>query len=355
MKNKRLWMTASLVCILLGAVLTAAGRLMGGQPGFYIDSNGVHAAGHVSKTEPLQASINLDEFDSMEIHADYADVELNYSDEFAIEYRIIGAYGDPVCEVKNNRLTFQRTKPLKHYHVGFFTGFMDAAFSEPDYYIRVTIPKDTKLSEAVFDIESGNLDISSIQADTLKIGDDYGDVSIGQYDGKSLDISLESGSLSLGTINAAQTVLKSDYGRIDLSKATGDSLLIQLESGDLQAERIDYSDTEITDDYGKVYITDALGGCFTAKMESGDCQIDRLDYSDTEITSSYGDVSLGLSDKIENYGYNLKTEYGTIRLDNKNEGFDSAGGEAAYEAAGDSEKMITIHCESGDIKLDSLK
>ena len=91
--------------------------------------------------------------------------------------------------------------------MGFFTGTMGVVFHEPRYFVKVTIPKKTKLSEAVFDIESGDLAISSIQADTLKIDDEYGDVNLEQYDGKALDIRLESGNLSLGTVNAAQADL----------------------------------------------------------------------------------------------------------------------------------------------------
>lgn len=351
MKNKRFWITASLLCIILGAILMVIGRLMGGQPGFYIDPSGVHAAGNMNRPAPIQDSMTLDEFDSMEIHADYADVELIYSNKFTIEYCVMGAYGEPVCEVKNGRLTFQEAKSSKYFNIGFFTASIGVGVSEPNYYIKVKLPKDTKLSEAVFDIESGNLDISSIQADTLNVKNEYGDVTLGQYDGRKLDVLMESGILSLDTVNASQTDLSNEYGKIELSKATGERLSIQMESCDLLADYIDYSGIEIINDYGKVDIKDAAGQSLTAKMESCDCKIDRLDFSETDITNSYGDITLGLSGKIENYGYNLKTEYGTIRIENQKEEYESDGGESLYMAAGAGEKMVTISCESGDIEI----
>ena len=42
MKNKKLGITASLICVTLGIALAIAGRLMGGYPGFYIDNTGIH-------------------------------------------------------------------------------------------------------------------------------------------------------------------------------------------------------------------------------------------------------------------------------------------------------------------------
>lgn len=295
MKNKRFWITASIICIILGIILTAAGRLMGGHAGFYIDQNGVHAAGNTEMAEPIQDSMDLKGFDSLEIHADYADVELILSDKFSVEYCLRGTSGKPVCEVKNGRFIFQESKRSHSFNMGFFTGTMGVVFHEPRYFVKVTIPKKTKLSEAVFDIESGELAISSIQADTLKIDDEYGDVNLEQYDGKALDIRLESGNLSLGTVNAAQADLRNEYGEIKISEAAGNNLTVQMESCGLKADRINFSDTEMSNEYGSVTIADAAGDRLTMRMESGDCKIKQMDFSDTKITNSYGDVYLGIS------------------------------------------------------------
>lgn len=353
MKNKRFWITASIICIVLGIILTAAGRLMGGRAGFYIDQNGVHAAGNTEMAKPVQDSVNLKEFDSLEIHADYADVELILSDGFSVEYCLMGTSGKPVCEVRNGRFIFQESKRSLSFNMGFFTGTAGVAFHEPRYFVKVTIPRKTKLSEAVFDIDSGDLAISSIQADTLSIDDEYGDVNLDKYEGKTLDIRLESGNLSLGSVNAAQAGLRNEYGEIKISEAAGNSLTVQMESCDLKAGRIDFSDTEMSNEYGSVIIADAAGGRLTMRMESGDCKIEQMDFSDTKITNSYGDVCLGLSGKTENYGLDLKAEYGNIRVGNQRIGDD--GDESIYTSAGSSPKKITVSCEDGNIEIQSAK
>lgn len=351
MKNKRFWITASIVCIVLGAALTAAGRLMGGRAGFYIDRSGVHAAGNTDMPKPIQDSMELKEFDSLEIHADYADVELVPSNEFAVEYCILGNQGKPVCEVKNGRFIFQETKRSLPFNVGFFTGITAVEFNEPRYFVKVKLPKNTKLSEAVFDIENGGLSISSIQADTLRIADEYGDVALGKYEGKTLDILLESGSLSLGLIKAAQADLRNEYGSAEISEAAGQRLTVQMESGDLKTGRIDFSEADISNEYGSVDISDAAGGSLAVRMESGDCKIERMDFSDARLTNSYGDIVLRLPGKTENYELNLKTEYGDIRVGNQKLGDGNGSGEAVYTSAGDGQKKITAACENGNLEI----
>ncbi len=355
MKNKKLWITASIICIVLGAVLAVAGRLMGGHAGFYIDQNGVHAAGHTNIPEPVQDSMTLDEFDSIEIQADYADVELILSDEYSVEYRLMGTHGKPVCEVRNGRFIFQETRRSPSFNMGFFTGSFGSISDNTQYFVKVKIPKKSELAEAVFDVESGNLAIPALQADTLKIENDYGDVRIDRYKGSSLHVLLESGTLSLGTVEAGQTDLANEYGISEISQASGKRLDIRMESCDLKAGRLDYSNTEISNDYGNINIEEASGEGLTARMESCDCNIDQMDFSDAEITASYGNIILGLPGETEDYGLNLKTEYGDICVGNQKTGDSGSGDEVLFTTTGDSRKNVTVSCENGDIQIRSAR
>ena len=279
MRNKRIGITASIICIVLGAVLMMAGRLMGGHAGFYIDQSGVHGADDMNTPEPIQDHMTLDEFDSIDIQVDYADVKLLLSDEFSVEYRLIGNPGKPVCEVRNGRFIFQETRRSLPFNIGFFTGSFGIESDDPHYFVTVKIPKNTKLSEAVFDIESGDLDISSLQADTLEIND--------------------------------------EYGKIEISEATGERLAV--------------------------------------KLESCDCMIERMDFSEAKITDSYGDIRLGLPGEAENYGLNLKTEYGDIRVGNENIEDEYEENEVIYTTTGDNKKKVSVFCEDGNIEIQSAR
>ncbi len=317
MRNKRIGITASIICIVLGAVLMMAGWLMGGHAGFYIDQSGVHGADDMNTPEPIQDHMTLDEFDSIDIQVDYADVKLLLSDEFSVEYRLIGNPGKPVCEVRNGRFIFQETRRSLPFNIGFFTGSFGIESDDPHYFVTVKIPKNTKLSEAVFDIESGDLDISSLQADILKIND--------------------------------------EYGKIEISEATGERLAIKLDSCDLKADRLDFSETEISNDYGNIKMKDASGERLTVKLESCDCMIERMDFSEAKITDSYGDIRLGLPGEAENYGLNLKTEYGDIRVGNENIEDEYEENEVIYTTTGDNKKKVSVFCEDGNIEIQSAR
>ena len=76
MKNKKIWIAAALICILLGAALLTIGRTIGGIPGFYIDGTGLHTAEEPLHSEVIRGSDTLEPFKSIELDIEYADVEL---------------------------------------------------------------------------------------------------------------------------------------------------------------------------------------------------------------------------------------------------------------------------------------
>ncbi len=128
-----------------------------------------------------------------------------------------------------------------------------------------------------------------------------------------------------------------------------------MESCDLKAGRLDYSNTEISNDYGNINIEEASGEGLTARMESCDCNIDQMDFSDAEITASYGNIILGLPGETEDYGLNLKTEYGDICVGNQKTGDSGSGDEVLFTTTGDSRKNVTVSCENGDIQIRSAR
>lgn len=318
MKNKRMWITASFILIILGTAVLTVGRMMGGHAGFYIDGRGLHAAGNPNISEPSQGSRELKPFNSMELDASYADVELVASDRFAIDYCIMGEYGSPVCEVRDNRLIFKETDSFKAFNLGFFTGNWSIAVNEPRYYVRVEIPKNTELSDISLNIESGDLETAVLKADRLDIENEYGDIHMDEYEGKDLKIHMDSGNLSIGTLSADRAEIQNEYGEVSISGASGDKL--------------------------------------TVKMDSSNCQINRMDFSDVMITNEYGDIRLGLPGDISSYGFDLYTEYGDIFIENKGRGtFTEDEDDVTYKADGNGKKKVTVSCDSGNIEIDSVK
>lgn len=316
-KNKKAWISAAFICVLLGVALSIIGRILGGAPGFYFDGSGLHTAGETIHSENIRDADTLDAFDSIELDVEYADVELVASDRFAIEYCISEKYSEPVYEVKNNKLIFNESRSNILFNMVLFYGYFGTATENPRYYVRIEFPKDTRFTNISLNIESGNLDIASLQADVLKIRNEYGDISLTQYKGNSLDTKMESGNLSISALDTARATIDNEYGQVRISDSKGDRLDIQ--------------------------------------MDSGNCQIDRLGFSNTKIKDEYGDISLGLPGELDSYGFDLCAEYGDIRVGNEKRGFDYESDEITYQTAGDGEKTISISCESGNIEIYPVK
>ena len=85
MKVKNNVYLASFICIGAGAVLLILGLLLGGRPGFYIDKSGIHTANESGADSPyIQEKMKLDEFSTIDITIQYADLEIIPSDGYYI-------------------------------------------------------------------------------------------------------------------------------------------------------------------------------------------------------------------------------------------------------------------------------
>ncbi len=194
-----------------------------------------------------------------------------------------------------------------------------------------------------------------MQADTLDIRDEYGDVSLEGYTGTALNLFLSSGNLTAGTVAAEQAQLESEYGDVDLDGYTGSSLEIHMSSGNLSLGSMEAERMEIHNEYGEVLIDQAAGDSLTADLSSGSFLTNGLDIKTLKVQNEYGTVRIRLPEDLSGYGYQLKTEYGSILLDGKrltNHDEDEDENECHYTSAGTNGKTVEIFCDSGEILID---
>ncbi len=249
MKNKKMWLEASLICIIVGVVLLTAGRFMGGIPGFSIDRQGFHAAGDEEYPEPLKGEMALEEFDSIELDVDYADVELVVSDRFAVEYCLAGGSKKPVCKVKNGKFTFIEGDYFRIVNFNFFTSGRDS--SDAHYFVRVEIPRDVTLSKVSMKTEFGDFDIGTLKAGRMELENEYGDIEMKAAEGRSLRVTLDSGNLTVSRLAVSETRIENEYGNVDLT-AAGDekeyALDLCTEYGSIRAGGTEKHEDEYSDE-----------------------------------------------------------------------------------------------------------
>lgn len=358
MKSKKTWFLLSFACILLGTLLSAGGVALGGIPGFYLDRTGIHGSRESTRNsvESFSDVLELEDFDRMELDIHDADVTLVPSDRYAVDYRIAGVTKAPVCKVEDGRLIFQddpsRGDPrLWFLYVGPDASHVQEQNHDP-YYVNIEFPADRTFSEIRIQMESGDLTLPDLSADTLQVTDEYGDVSLEGLTGQDLKLSMSSGDFSAGRLAAVQAELRNEYGDLSLESYSGDSLSLDTSSsyltlGDIQAKLF-----QIRNEYGDILISQVSGDCLTVDQNTGSFLADRLDVTDTRIRNEYGDVQLRLAEDPAVYGCDLHTGYGFIRVDGRTIPESDDDQEVSYRSAGAGKQSLQISCENGGIVVD---
>lgn len=363
MKNKKLWFLLSLGCLLSGTFFVLAGTLLGGIPGFYLDRHGIHTSRDAANQtmEVFRDTAELDAFDRMELSIRYAeDVELIPSDRYAVEYRVSGISEKPVCRVEDGTLVFRETPAgCSESRIWFLyagSGYTRELQPGP-YYVKIEYPAGQTFTDVIIDMETGNLKLPHLQADTLELRNEYGDVSVDSYTGSAWTLHMSSGNLTAGTVSAEQTRLESEYGDVDLESYTGNSLEVRMSSGDLSLGSVKAEQTEIQNEYGGVQIEQASGDRLSADLSSGSFLAGSLDFPLLKVNNEYGTVRIRLPEELSAYEYRLMTEYGSILLDGKNvanHDEDENENECHYTSAGTNGRTVEISCDSGEIMIDPV-
>lgn len=251
----------SLCLIILGAILTGLGFLLGGYPGLTISRSGIRAS--ADRTEPYKLQkTKLDSFTDADLKIDsYADLSILPSDDqnYYIEYLLGGNWGQPSYSVEKQTFSFhQDNQGIAFLDIGTF----DLPNSIQDFYVRLYVPKDKILETLQIYNDSGNISISELMADSAHITCEYGDITLEDF-----------------TCNSAVLKLDSSNAHIDAGKIR--TLKCDIEYGDITLLIPKNQDTysfDISVEYGSIQLpADTLTG-YTVNSE------DDIEYYKTKGT-----------------------------------------------------------------------
>lgn len=313
MKVKNKVYLASFICIGAGAVLLILGLLLGGRPGFYIDKSGIHTANESGADSPyIQEKMKLDEFSTIDITIQYADLEIIPSDGYYIEYRLDGSEPKPALEVKNQKLSFKERTAGGFIGFNFFSiGDIDAALSH--YYVTLYVPAEKYFTKIRLENNDGDIRAEQLKAETMEITNDYGQVDLGNVQGEKLKINMDDGTLKIKSLDAAAAILYNEYGKCEL--------------GTVKSQRLE------------------------AELDDGDFSADRCSAKAIRIDNEYGNVRLGLLGKTETYEFELETEYGNIELPGYPEMSVGGNDEKRIRTNNSAKNKIVVNCDDGDIMI----
>lgn len=374
-----------------GLLLSAAGFAMGGRVwGVGLNQDGIYvnmpnrisgdSGSYVEKT------LDLEQFDSMDVSIAFGDLIIEPADHYGISY-CVNETCDFSAEVVDGSLKV--TKKYNH-QVGIwdfgmtFFGYTDHTnLRQKDEYVKIYIPPEQRFDSVVLYNESGKVTVSNFYAKNFQLDAAFGDAKLAGVSSQDANIIMESGNLELVDYADGKLTITNQFGKTKLDNIKASDVSLSAESGDvkvsqMQANRLVLNqqfgdvvlaeaqiaeETEVQSESGDIKLTDIKAktldltckfGAITGKgveaesgtveVEGGDCQMDAANIKDLDISSQFGKVKLGIPGPLTDYTYELKTEYGTIKMNDKNMG-------ETYQSIEDAQKKLKVICESGDIVI----
>lgn len=358
-KRNKFFISCAVLCA-AGLLLSVLGWVFGGrfngigyQPGKGLTVFSANSYGN-SENGPsvLTDTINdLEAFTSLDIKIDYADISIQPSDHYGVEYQLV-AWNPPVIQVKDGQLMVRDGKRNNSSPVMFLSGFnmtFSGSWPSAKEYVTVYVPADTYFTSLYVSTSSGATKISGLQAKELTMVNDYGDVSLSDISCTNMDMKLSSGKFKAENLNGESLKVSNDYGDCSLANSAITAVTaLSLSSGKLKISNSSLGRFSADSDYGDVDLNEIFASDASLKLSSGNMTADAFLFSNLTVKSDYGYVDIAPASS-ESYGYDLKTDYGEIKV------ADHKLGEVYYTFEKEYENWIRVECSSGDIIIRNKK
>ncbi len=358
-------------CFLLGAgiIVTVIGFSLGGIVlgiGFTSQGLQVNSPALRDGAKYESADISLNSFESIDLSAADADIEIVESDHYGISYQVM-TENNFSYEVKNNTLKITQAYKSSGSNFNFmFFGFNTDMRDFKKVYITVYVPANTSLDiVSVFnsygavklsnissnsislDADSGNIVLSDITTNSIEIYDGYGDIDLLGVTSPSISLNASSGDIKLENIETEQLGIKSGYGDLDMQQVLTNSADITMSSGAVNMKDVTASMTQIDSGYGDVNGNNISIGDAVMKLDSGKLKLDMLTMNCITVQSGYGDVLMNIDSPISDYYCDLYSGYGTVEIDKT----DMSSRYQSLNQPSPSDPFINVGCDSGNIKI----
>lgn len=365
-----------------GMILCITGYAMGGSVrGITVGFEGIRVYTAYTGAEKIvdykTDTVKLEDFNSIDMDVNYGDITVEASDHFGISYRVSSI--DKIdYEVKNGCLTISKKIAESSGPAYFSTGL-----ELPVNDIKVSIPENTRLDKAVISNSNGSISCNGFYVDNLTLENDFGNVTMEDVGSGSAEIRLNDGNLEvLGFENGDLTIIN-DFGKASLKQVKASELDIKMGKGGLNIFGTKSRTLSIENNFGKIELEDVsiqeladintsngeivmkrataesmqiksdFGGVTgdtveaksgTFELNNGKCDLKVLDIDNLDITSEFGAVKLELVKPLEQYSYELDTDFGTIKVGGKNR-------KESYHSLESAENKIKVDSRNGDIDI----
>lgn len=281
-KSMRVFLTICGIVICVGLILGIAGLALGGIQGLA----GVEARVpwiSFGGGEVQEQSVKVEDFSSIDLESDFADVEFIEGKSFAVEMSYNKKYDVPKVEVKNGTLVITPGS-------GNYTWFSFDPFGvDTEPKLRIYYPKGTDFQQ-------------------IKLQNDMGNVTISNINAEKMEFSTSSGSLNMDNITVDYMKLDMDMGTVQGRRiSTGKGADAQIDTGSLDLSGSLAGTIKVGCDMGKCLLTtDLPRETYSIEVENdmGDCAIDGK-----EVGGTYSEIK----NKSNNY-FGLDIDTGSAEI-----------------------------------------
>ena len=341
------WWKFAIVIMVAGMILFGIALGMGARGGaLYFDKNGAHItsfANHKGDAYVTVSEHSLDAFSSIDVSAVSEKVRLIPSDHYGLEIHMPEGTA-PDWNLTGGKLTV-RTNPES----GFYLFNLDLSFDNDSVYVYY--PQNAAFDEVKISSASGSVELSGLTASEISISNVSGSVSA--------DVTLKDGNVSIDTASgrikfsgagsAKKVYLKSVSGSINAEVNDCAGMTLSTSSGSITARTSGQTATllEANSMSGAIKATGAAWRSLKAETTSGSIEISGRLTGQSSITSMSGGITISAKGSFSEYGYDLDSMSGSIRINGER-----FGRPARSLGAADAANVITASTASGSIRLD---
>lgn len=307
--------SVKILCIVAGA-LVCLGLVIGGlgwvfKGTFNIGIFNVGPGMTVTEADILTETKELQPFNELEIQASVTDVIVSKGGKYRLE---ISAPKELMPEVReeNGKLIIKQPKVSSINIIG------------ANIFYKLYVPSDDVI-DANITVSSGNIIVYDVNVKGT-LSQSSGDLKMTGIKSDYLKIDATSGEAELGNCMVKDINIEHSSGDVDLGCVYSDKISIKSTSGNV------IFDSVVAEDELSIGIT------------SGDIEGKACSFNNVSINGTSSEVELGLRGSVSDYDYAIETLSGDIKIDTMEM-------ENSYKTNNGASKKIVVDTTSGDVEI----
>jgi hypothetical protein len=259
-------------------------------------------------------------FTDIDVDVDAYFIELREDDVYSAGIRNDYARKTPVLDVKDGVLSVRETRSRENganrlFHMNWLWTLLNGHDDEGDIpTIRITYPKDARLSDVNIEAAAGKVEIDGLEAASLSVDCSAGSLEIDETDVRDLSVTMSAGECRIEDVRAEIAVF-------------------DMNAGSFSAKGFDC-------------------GALTGDFHMGDADVRGRLRGDVDISADMGNVSLETDLPKSDYIIDVNVSLGAVTVDGRNvSGFNAGIGQGSGRPDSANYKL-RVSAGMGNVEID---